>query len=185
MWRRLLSLDLQDEETLWRDAASTGDATALGHIYDAYAERIYYYLYRRLGNVAVAEDLTADVFLRVVEATGTPRFCQGTLAPWLYRMAHNRLVDYFRRNRDLPMPDDLPDRPAETEPSAGGLYIDPGVLRAALRRLTPDQQQVIALKFLEDWSNVQVAAALGRSEGAVESLQHRALGALRRILEET
>jgi RNA polymerase sigma-70 factor (ECF subfamily) len=65
-----------------------------------------------------------------------------------------------------------------------GSEIEPGVLRAALRRLTPDQQQVIALKFLEDWSNARVAVVLGRSEGAVESLQHRALSALRHILEE-
>jgi RNA polymerase sigma-70 factor (ECF subfamily) len=179
-----LNPDLQDEEALWRDGASKGDAAALGHIYDAYAERIYYYLYRRLGNVALAEDLTADVFLRVVEARGTPRFCQGALAPWLYRLAHNRLVDYFRQHRELPMPDDLPDPPDETSPVNPGSEIEPGVLRAALRRLTPDQQQVIALKFLEDWSNARVAAALGRTEGAVESLQHRALGALRRILEE-
>ncbi len=176
--------DLQEEESLWRDEASKGDATALGHIYDAYAERIYYYLYRRLGNVALAEDLTADVFLRVVEAAGTVRFCQGALAPWLYRLAHNRLVDYFRRNREQPIPDDLPGEHAEASTSVTALDVDPGALRAALRRLTPDQQQVIALKFLEDWSNARVAVALGRSEGAVESLQHRALGALRNILEE-
>ena len=82
--------DLPDEQALWRERASHGDAVALGHIYDAYAERIYRYLYRRLGDVALAEDLTADVFLRVVETSGTPRFCRGNLAPWLYRLAHNR-----------------------------------------------------------------------------------------------
>ena len=69
--------ELQNDEAVWRDRAGKGDATALGHIYDAYAERIYHYLYRRLGETALAEDLTADVFLRVVEAVGTARFCQG------------------------------------------------------------------------------------------------------------
>ena len=176
--------ELQNEEAVWRDRAGKGDATALGHIYDAYAERIYYYLYRRLGETALAEDLTADVFLRVVEAVGTARFCQGSLAPWLFRLAHNRLIDHYRRDREVPMPEDALE--GTVDPPTGGaeLEIDPGVLRSALRRLTPDQQQVIALKFLEDWSNAQIADAMGRSEGAVESLQHRALGALRRTLEE-
>ncbi|MDP3046589.1 MAG: sigma factor, partial [Chloroflexota bacterium] len=72
----------RDEESLWRDRASEGDPIALGHIYDAYAQRIYRYLYRRSGDAALAEDLTADVFLRLVEASGTPSFCQGSLAPW-------------------------------------------------------------------------------------------------------
>ena len=176
--------ELQSEETRWRDDASRGDTVALGHIYDAYAERIYYYLYRRLGDSSLAQDLTADVFLRLVEAAGTPRFCHGALAPWLYRLAHNRLVDHFRRNREVPMPEDLPDTTVDPPSPGAELGIDLGVLRSALRRLTPDQQQVIALKFLEDLSNAQVAAALGRSEGAVESLQFRALSSLRRILEE-
>jgi RNA polymerase sigma-70 factor, ECF subfamily len=179
-----LNLEPNSDEAKWRDDASRGDTVALGHIYDAYAERIYYYLYRRLGNCAQAQDLTADVFLRMVEAVGTRQFCQGQLAPWLYRLAHNRMIDHFRRNREVPMPEDLPE-PAAGSPSLGAeLGVEPGVLRSALRRLTPDQQQVIALKFLEDLSNAQVAAALGKSEGAVESLQFRALSSLRRILEE-
>ncbi len=172
--------ELQNEETLWRERASQGDPIALGQIYDAYAERIYRYLYRRLGNVSVAEDLTADVFLRVVEASGSARFCQGALAPWLFRLAHNRMVDYFRQHKELPLPEDVA-APAEESPLRG---VDPGELRSALRQLTPDQQQVIALKFMEGWSNVQVATALGKPEGAVKSLQHRAVETLRRLLEE-
>ena len=182
-WRRLLNAELNTEEAVWRDKAGQGDAAALGRIYDAYAERIYHYLYRRLGDRAQAEDLTADVFLRVVESVGTARFCRGTLAPWLYRLAHNRLIDLYRRDRESPLPEDAAEAIADAPPSNLELDIDPGVLRSALRRLTPDQQQVIALKFLEDWSNAQVAEAMGKSEGAVESIQHRALGALRRNLE--
>jgi RNA polymerase sigma-70 factor (ECF subfamily) len=178
-----LNPELQSEETRWRENASRGDSEALGHIYDAYAERIYSYLYRRLGDSSLAQDLTADVFLRVVEVAGTPRFCQGALAPWLYRLAHNRLVDHFRRSKEAPMPENLPDVASDSSSVGLEMGVEPGVLRSALRRLTPDQQQVIALKFLEDWSNAQVAVALGKSEGAVESLQFRALGSLRRILE--
>jgi RNA polymerase sigma-70 factor, ECF subfamily len=175
-----LSPEQGNDEALWRDQASKGDVTALGRIYDAYAERIYGYLYRRLGNGTIAEDLTADVFLRMVESSGSSRFCQGPLAPWLYRLAHNRLVDYFRQHKELPLPD-------EDDPivEASVLKVDGGVLRAALRRLTPDQQQVIALKFLEGFNNIEVAAALGKPEGAIKSLQHRALETLRRFLEES
>jgi RNA polymerase sigma-70 factor, ECF subfamily len=174
-----VDLEPRDEESLWRDRASEGDPIALGHIYDAYAQRIYRYLYRRSGDAALAEDLTADVFLRLVEASGTPSFCQGSLAPWLYRLAHNRLVDHFRRHRELSLPEDY-DQPSDAGEPAG---VHRGELRAALRQLTPDQQQVVALKFLEGLTNAQIASALSKPEGAVKSLQHRALDALRRILE--
>jgi len=174
-----LDLELENEEALWRERAGKGDRAALGQIYDAYAPRVFRYLYRRLGNSSLAEDLTADVFVRLVEASGTPRFCQGSLAPWLYRLAHNRLVDYFRQHRDLPLPDEVD--MATDEPEALGIHAQE--LRAALLRLTPDQQQVIVLKFLEGLSNAEIAAALRKPEGAVKSLQHRALESLRRLLE--
>lgn len=175
-----MSSELPDEETLWRERASRGDIAALGQIYDAYAERVYRYLYHRLGNVSLAEDLTADVFLRMLESSGSARFCQVSLAPWLYSLAHNRLVDYFRRHKELPLPEE------EDEPTNDFLAteLDRWELRTALRRLTPEQQQVIALKFLEGLSNAQVAVALGKPESAIKALQHRALASLRRLLEE-
>lgn len=166
----------ENEEALWRDRASKGDALALGQIYDAYAARIFRYMYRRLGDRQLAEDLTGDVFVRLVETSGTPRFCQGSLAPWLYRLAHNRLVDHFRRHREVPLPDDL-DIADESESDD---VLSAREVRRALRDLTTDQQQVIVLKFFEGLSNAEVAAALDKPEGAVKSLQHRGLDALRR-----
>jgi RNA polymerase sigma-70 factor (ECF subfamily) len=168
-----------NEEVLWQQRASKGDPIALGQIYDAYAQRVFRYLFRRLGSASLAEDLTADVFLRMVEASGTPRFCQGSLAPWLYRLAHNRLVDHFRQHDELPLPEefDLPDEKRDD------LQVHRQELRLALRKLTPDQQQVVALKFLEGLSNSEIAAAMDKPEGAVKSIQHRALAALRRLLE--
>ena len=168
-----------NEEALWRERASQGDALALGRIYDAYAARIFRYMYRRLGDRQLAEDLTGDVFVRLVEAGGTPRFCQGSLAPWIYRLAHNRLVDHFRRHHELPLPEDI--ELAGEEDSRAGIHRSE--LRVALRTLTPDQQQVIALKFFEGLSNGEIAAALDKPEGAVKSLQHRALENLRRHLQ--
>jgi RNA polymerase sigma-70 factor (ECF subfamily) len=166
------------DETLWRDQAGRGDAAALGQIYDAYATRIFKYLYRRLGSVPLAEDLTADVFVRLVETSGTPHFCRGSLAPWLYRLAHNRLVDHYRRHRESALPDDADFAADEVE----AVGVHRGELRVALTRLTSDQQQVIVLKFVEGLSNSEIAAALDKPEGAVKSLQHRALASLRRLL---
>jgi RNA polymerase sigma-70 factor (ECF subfamily) len=168
-----------NEEVLWRQRASKGDPVALGQIYDAYAHRIFRYMFRRLGSTSLAEDLTADVFLRVVEASGTPRFCRGSLAPWLYRLAHNRLVDHFRQHGELPLPEgfDVADEGRDD------LQVHRHELRLAVRTLTPDQQQVVVLKFLEGLSNSEIAVALDKPEGAIKSLQHRALDALRRLLE--
>lgn len=180
-WRRLLdSLPLSDED-LWRERAGRGDAAALGQIYDAYAIRIFKYLYRRLGSIPLAEDLTADVFVRLVETAGTPSFCRGSLAPWLYRLAHNRLVDHYRRRHELPFPDD-PDSIGMPAVESADTRVHGGELRVALRQLTSDQQQVIVLKFAEGLSNAEIAAALDKPEGAVKSLQHRALASLRRLL---
>ncbi len=166
------------DEALWRERAGHGDAVALGQIYDAYATRIFKYLYRRLGSAPLAEDLTADVFVRLVESSGTPNFCRGSLAPWLYRLAHNRLVDYYRRHRESPLPDDL-ELPAEEAGEAG---LHRGELRLALTQLTMEQQQVILLKFVEGLSNEEIATAMAKPEGAIKSLQHRALATLRRML---
>lgn len=168
-----------NEEVLWRQRASKGDPVALGQIYDAYAQRIFRYLFRRLGSTSLAEDLTADVFLRVVEASGTPRFCQGSLAPWLYRLAHNRLVDHFRQHGELPLPEDYD----MADEGRDDLQVHRQELRLAVRTLTPDQQQVVVLKFLEGLSNSEIAVAMDKPEGAIKSLQHRALDALRRLLE--
>ena len=171
-----------NEEALWRERASRGDALALGQIYDAYATRIFRYMYRRLGDRQLAEDLTGDVFVRLVEAGGTPRFCQGSLAPWIYRLAHNRLVDYFRRRHELPLPEDFePANEGDDEEREAGLHKEE--IRAALRTLTPDQQQVIVLKFFEGLSNAEISVALDKPEGAVKSLQHRGLDNLRRLLQ--
>jgi RNA polymerase sigma-70 factor (ECF subfamily) len=156
----------------------------LAAIYDEYYQAIYRYVYRQVGDVETARDLTAEVFhrlLRTVQSGGSP---DRHPKAWLYRTAHNIVVDHYRRQqhrRHLPLDEELinaNDDPVGTaERRLSGAQV-----RAALRRLTADQQQVIVLKFLEGLSNQEVAAVLGKPVGAVKSLQHRALAALQRHL---
>lgn len=153
------------------------DAAAL---YDQYAPALYRYIYYRLGAKTYAEDLTAEVFVRVLRANRTPDDWRA----YLYRIAHNLVVDYLRRN-----PAVLETLP-ETMLAENG---DPVVhaeaeeerrrLRRAIARLTPEQQQVIVLKFVQEMSNAEVAQIMDKPEGAVKALQHRALANLREWLE--
>lgn len=161
------------------------ERAAISALYRRHVQAIYRYVYYRVGDEHTAEDLTAEVFLRAVE--GLPNYePRGVpFAAWLYRIAQARVADHFRRQRrsataaldeswssgkDSPL--------AQLELSS--LHER---LRAALDRLTIDQQQVITLKFVEGFSNAKVARILGKTEGAVKSLQHRALNALHRLLE--
>ncbi len=172
----------EDSETSLLSRAHQLDESALAHIYDLHYPAIYRYLYRQLGDVDVARDLAAEVFHRLLAALHAGKGPKNHLVAWLYCTAHNALVDYYRRQRHrqhLTLEEQMiggMDEPAE--------MVEHRMLREQLRRalqqLSPDQQQVIALKFLEGLSNEQVALIVGKSVGAVKSLQHRALNALQR-----
>ena len=161
------------------------DEAALGELYDCYAPRIYAYAYRRVGDAHLAEDLTGDVFVRVIQAIQSERFWHTSFQAWLYRIAHNLVVDHFRRQSpvvELELDEGLV--AAEDDPvSAVAERLSHGQVKAAIGRLTPDQQQVLALRFGEGMKAREVAAVIGKSVGAVEALQHRALAALRRAVE--
>ncbi len=150
----------------------------LGEIYDTYAPRIFRYIYHRLGDYCLAEDLTSEVFVRFLRARPAYR----NLAAFLYRVAHNLIVDYLRTHRPAQLLDDQmiadqgdPVRLAEIE-------VERARLRRAILRLAPAQQQVIVLKFLEGLSNQEIARVLNKPVGAVKALQHRGLEALRSLL---
>ena len=153
-------------------------------IYERHYQAIYIYLYCRVGDRHTAEDLTADVFVRVVDKLRTFVPDEKPLLAWLYTVAANRLVDHHRRNGRvhwLPL--------AETARATDGDPVQQILTRStqtdvrqALAQLTEEQRQVIVLKFVEDRSNAEVAALLGKNEGAIKALQHRALAALRRLL---
>ena len=161
------------------------EPAALAELYDRYAPRLYAYLYRRLGDQALAEDLVSDVFVRALEALRRDQFAATALQAWLYRLAHNRLIDHYRQAGPAAPQALDPTAPAgEDVPAAAADAAEQGAVRAALLRLTAEQQQIITLRFGEGLSAPAVAAALGKPETAIRSLQHRALAALRRLLRE-
>lgn len=157
---------------------------ALAEIYDTYSSALFRYAYRLLGSEDQAEECVAEVFSRFLQALskgGGPEF---HLKPYLYRIAHNWATDQFRRQPPPPLP---------LEPELiSNNDINPSILaadnfqreqvRAMLRLLTPDQRQVILLKYFENFTNQETAEALDKPVGAVKSLQHRALAALERLL---
>ncbi len=168
------------------ERAKTYDAQALSELYRRHADAIFRYVFYRVGDRSVAEDLVGDVFVRALE--GLPSY-QDTGSPfeaWLYRIAHARVVDHYRRQkvrRAAPLDEKLaadegtdPDRLAAHQDDLRRVW-------EALALLTDEQQQVISLRFIAGYSTVEVAQALGKTEGAVKALQHRGLASLRRLLE--
>jgi len=167
-----------------RSLAGQPDGDNLAEIYDTYHLSIYRYIYHRVGEVETARDLTADLFHRLLQAVQMGKGPERYIKSWLYRTAHNIVIDYYRRchvrrhdPRDLEFTADIPD-PAGTAET----HILAESARQALNSLTADQCQVISLKFLEGFSNKEAATIMGKSTGAVKSLQHRALTAMRREL---
>jgi len=160
------------------------DLTALAEIYDQYSPSIYAYALRLLGDEMQAEDCVAEVFSRLLKGLKAGQGPQDHLQAYLYRVAHNWITDTYRRQPPPPVEllESFPEN-EELQPETGAQQrMQQDRIRAALRLLPPEQRQVIALRFLQDFSNEEVAAALNKTEGAVKAMQHRALASLRKIL---
>ncbi len=175
------------DETALLERMRSLDPRALSAIYDLYAMRIYSYIYHRVGDASLAEDLTAQVFLRLLEALRNDRAWTVSFSGWLYRIAHNLVIDTYRRSGhgrhvDLDANADTPAKGQGPE-DAAELTLAHDRVRVALTRLTEEQAQVVTLRFLEEKSIAEVAHIIGKSEGAVKALQYRAVAALRRIME--
>ena len=177
--------DHHDDELLSK--ARAYNRTAIAEIYDTYQQPLYRYIYRQVGHVETARDLTADVFSRFLQALQNGTGPTQQLKAWLYRVSHNTVVDYYRRQQHrnhLPLEDvviyadDDPARAVEH-------FLDTERVRLAFTKLTPEQQQVISLKFFAGFTNNEIAEVMGKPVGAVKSLQHRAIAALQRELIPT
>jgi RNA polymerase sigma-70 factor (ECF subfamily) len=177
----LTELDYNEEEILSR--ASVGDKEAFGRLYERYVERIFNYVYYRTGNTHDAEDLTARVFQRAMNHIRNYTDRGVPFSAWLYRIAHNLVANWHRdrsRKQEIPL-DDLPVLSAKGEHPERNLVRsqEEDSLLRLIRRLPHERQHLLILKFVENLSNAEIGEIMGRSEGAVKSLYHRTLLALR------
>ncbi|NJN84786.1 MAG: sigma-70 family RNA polymerase sigma factor [Caldilineaceae bacterium] len=179
-----LTIELNEEDLLAR--AANFDEVALGQLYDLYEMKIYSYVYRRTNDPTLAEDITAQVFLKMLEAIQNDKLWHSSFSGWLYRIAHNLVIDYYRR-RDRQRQVSLDDAPVLTDPEhnpveSAELALNAEYLRSAMRRLTDEQSQVLSLRFLEGYSFGEIARMMDKTEGAVKALQHRAFATLRQLI---
>jgi RNA polymerase sigma-70 factor (ECF subfamily) len=175
------------DEALLIKRAKEGEQAAFAEIYTRHHDAIYTYVYFRVNDAGLAEDLAGEVFVRMVEKIDGFTYRGRPLLAWLYTIARNLLVDHQRQQAQTnhqPLDERLVAGEASPqEVTAQSLNRD--CLARALRHLTEDQQLVILHKLLEGRSNAEVADLLGKTEGAIKSLQHRALASLRRaVLKE-
>ncbi len=168
--------------------ASQHDPEAFAELYDLYVDKIYNYVYYKVGNAAEAEDLTAQVFTKAWEAIGSYRWQGHSFSPWLFRIAHNLVVDYHRARRQTVVLDALETGPyarfsAEDRPEQVLHHLmTMERVQRAISQLTEEQQTVIILRFLEGYSTAEIAEIMGKKRGAIRGLQFRGLAALRKIL---
>ena len=156
--------------------ASEHDPAAFAQLYNAYVEKIYKYVYYKVGNAPDAEDLTEQVFLKAWEAIGRYTWCGYPFSSWLYKLAHNLVVDHYRTRREaLPLNDILStsDEPVVDPEAALNLSLDAEELQEAIAQLTEEQRQVVSLKFIEGYDNAEVARMMETSEGTVAVTLHR------------
>jgi RNA polymerase sigma-70 factor (ECF subfamily) len=160
------------------------DESALIEVYDRFSPGLYRYAMRLLGDVDLAEDCVGETFSRFLFALKHGRGPSQYLQAYLYRVAHNWITDHYRRQPPPPLElkPDLQADPEDDPHQTLVQHLESQRVRSALAGLTPDQRQVIVLKYLEDWENKAIAEALDKPIGAVKALQHRALAALRRLL---
>lgn len=179
------SMTMLSEHELLAKAADF-DASAITELYDRYESKIYSYIYRRTGEPALAEDLTAQVFLKMLEAIRAGNPWHSSFSGWLFRIAHNMVIDHYRR-RDRQGQVSIDDAPPLTEPAQNPVTstqsrLDAEELRSAIFRLTEEQAQVVSLRFLEGYSINEVADMMDKTEGAIKALQYRAVATLRTML---
>jgi RNA polymerase sigma-70 factor (ECF subfamily) len=165
------------------ERAQKGDRPALEELYLIHFDRIYSYLHMTVGNRHDAEDLTTQTFLRMLEAIGRFRWQSAPFSAWLFRIAHNLSMDHFRANRRWQPEEEVPE-PIGLEAPSAELEAMKAIGRQSMleliETLSPEQQQVLTLKFVFNFRNADVAKILGKTEGAIKSLQHRALASLQK-----
>jgi len=174
---------LSEEESLVRRAQQQ-DQQAFAQLYEEHFDKIYRYVSLRMGDRPEAEDITQQVFLKALRSISTFRWKGTPFSAWLFRIAHNQVVDYLRKKtKQATVPIDDSAISSGNDPQ---LLIEQKLsieqLISATRRLTEAQREVISLRFTSELPIAQVAGIMGKSEGAIKALQHSAIVALRKVL---
>ena len=172
-----------EKDVIYR--AIKGDGEAFAQLYEEHLDKIYRYIYLRVGNQTEAEDLTQEVFVKALEAIGSYKWRDLPFASWLFRIAHNQIIDYLRKQRKVekmawdnntapasgPNPEVIAEQELESEE-----------LVEHIRKLSSAQREVISLRFGSELSVVEVAKVLGKSPGTVKALQYNGIVALRKMM---
>ena len=169
------------------ERAQKGDRGALEELYLIHFDRIYSYLHVSVGNRHDAEDLTTQTFLKMLESIGKFRWQSAPFSAWLFRIAHNLAMDHFRANRRWQPEEDVPEPEGQEELSAeeeAMHSIGRKSMLEMIETLSSEQQQVLTLKFVFNFSNAEAGTILGKTEGAIKSLQHRALASLQKQINQ-
>jgi len=167
------------------DAARAGDEAALAELYNLYFPRVYRYIIARMGNPYDAEDLTEEVFLRVLDAIERFQWREAPFSAWLFRIAHNAVISQRRkegaRGRSAPLSDALPMNSQGPDEMVENRLTLNEVMRTA-ETLPEAQRRVIGLRFAAGLTVAETAQAMGKGEGNVKVIQHKAIAKLREIL---
>jgi len=180
------SAEREEDAALARRAAS-GEAEAFGVLYDRYVDAVYRYVFYRVRNEAEAEDVTSDVFMRALRAIPKYEPRQAFLA-WLYRIARNAVIDRSRRKaarQQVSFEDALahPNADRVVNPDAGLLAgSDASVVRVAMQQLTPLQQEILVLRYVEGYDTKTISKLVGKRDGTIRGIEFRALSALRALI---
>lgn len=172
--------------------AQDGDPGAFGEIYDRYSETVYRYIYFRVNNAQLAEDLASETFLRALRRISSFSWQGRAFGAWLVTIARNLVVDHFKSGRyrlEIVKPDvlgaDAADADPATSPETAALEkLTNATLLTAVKKLNPDQQECIVLRFLQGFTVAETARTMGKNEGAVKALQYRAVRTLARLLPD-
>ncbi len=178
--------DEQDAQDDLLARALQAEPAALTALYDQYVNKIYTYIYHRVGQAELAEDLTGQVFMRMLEAVRSGKPWRTSFSGWVYRIAHNLVIDHYRRRSRASFVDIEDANPVSTDAEpfhAIQARLDSERVQAALSRLTDEQADVITLRFLEGLSIAEVSTIMNKTEGAIKALQYRAVLALRRVMQ--
>jgi RNA polymerase sigma-70 factor (ECF subfamily) len=180
-------LDRGDERK-WIKEARRGDVEAFAALYREHVQAIFRFVYHRVNDRAQAEDITGDVFVRALEALPNYQPTEAPFLAWLYSIARARVIDFYRQQGRRPAESDVDEQPVPVEMDLDAPLMQQQLvadLRKAVANLTPEQQQVIHLRFVEGLRLEEVATRLGKNANAIKALQHRALRALAARLERS